>query len=504
MRARRAGRRSGGGRIAWGSVLCAVALVLTSSARAQTPGSPGADLPVFRELERIAVDVTRSRTDRLSAIGSLAKAAHPSVTPVLLTLLQDADPEVRSAGAVALGWAGNRAATAALIQRAGDTAEAEKVRVSALRALGRIGDPAAVPAAERLAREPGVPIRREALLALIDSPLSAHADRVSAAITLVQDLELDGHVRSRAASLLGSAKDSRAVEPLLRVLQDPRPPAGFAELPSPDGLTGQTKVMAERLRSLHSVRAHAAMALGRLQDQRAGPALLAVLADGDPLVRMQSAAALGHLKPAGALGGLVAVVDDPDPRVRELAVRALGALCDPAAGPALRRATQDPEVGVRGRAAIALGLLAYEAARPELLKLAEEDEAAPVRERARAALRRVDSGQRCQSLGGGLRPPSEPPPPGSGCAGGAGARKREIRPWSSRCLLILAIANDCGGFAGTRRGLDRSGRRPSVRAIQVEVWFRGEATGGWLGRFGSGSLPRPGRGSPRIVRVASD
>ncbi len=380
------------------SAACAFLAVLVSVSGpvfAQTPSSPDADLPVFRALERVALDASAPKTDRLSAIGSLA-AAHPSVAAALLTLLGDPDPELRSASAVALGWAGNKAATGSLLQRAEDAAESASVRISAIRSLARIGDPAAVPAAERLARDSGAPIRREALLALTESALSSHADRVSAAIALLDDVEQDGHARSRAAVLLGAAKDPRAVEPLIRVLQDPRQPAGFSALPSPDGLTGQAKIMAQRLRSLHTVRAHAAMILGLLQDQRARSVLLTSLSDADPLVRMQSAGALGRLRVSDAVAGLIEVLDDSDSRVRQVAGGALGALCDPAAGPALQRAMHDQEGDVRARVASALGRLGHAAARPDLVKLAEEDPVPRVREHARAALRRLDSGKVCQ------------------------------------------------------------------------------------------------------------
>jgi HEAT repeat protein len=378
-------------------VLLAI-LVLGTSPRAwaQAPDASDADLPVFRALERVVRDPSQPKTDRLSAAGNLAKAAHPSVVPTLLALLRDPDVELRSAGAVSLGWQGNRAAVEPLIERASHPAEDAKVRIAAVRSLGKIGDPSAVPAMQGVAREPAAQMRREALLVLIESRLSVHADRVSAAIALVEDVEQDGHVRSRAASRLAAEHDARAVEPLIRVLQDVRPPAGFSELPAPERMTGQPKVMAERLRSLHAVRAHAAHALGYLGDQRAAPSLLAALSDADPLVRMQSAGALARLKAPGAVTALIGAVADPDPRVRALAVGALGALCDPDAGPALRRAIDDQEGIVRERVSTALGRLGYEAARPDLLRLAEEDPVPRVREKARAALRRLDSGRACQ------------------------------------------------------------------------------------------------------------
>jgi HEAT repeat protein len=161
-------------------------------------------------------------------------------------------------------------------------------------------------------------------------------------------------------------------------------------------MTGRAKVMAQRLRSLHTVRAHAAHALGFLRDQRAGAPLLVALTDADPLVRMQSAGALGRLKAPGAVTGLIGALADSDPRVRTVAAGALGAFCEPEAGPALQRAINDQDGGVRERVSTALGRLGYEAARTDLVRLAEEDPIPRVRDNAREALRRLDSGTVCR------------------------------------------------------------------------------------------------------------
>jgi len=376
--------------------LCVLTVLPAARLLAQTPAVPPEEFPVFRELERLALSEHEPKARRLSAIGALASAAHPSVTPALLVLLANPDPELRSAAALALGWAGNRAAIDSLVPRALDPAEDNRVRVMATRALGRIGDPTAVSTAQALARDPDVGVRREALLVLTESPLAAHADRVSAAITLVGDAEQDGHVRSRAAVLLGSSKDPRAFEPLIKVLQDVQPVASLPTLPAPDRLTGQTKILAQRLRSLHDVRAHAAYALGELRNQEAGPALLRSLSDADPIVRLRSAAALGRLRAPGAVPGLIEASHDPDTRVREAAVTALGDLCDPAAGPTLRTAIDDKDAGVRGRAAFSLARLGDQAVRGDLVKVAEEDPVPAVRDVARRALRRLERGKSCQ------------------------------------------------------------------------------------------------------------
>lgn len=373
------------------AVWAALVLCLPGDVRAQAPATAGEEFPVFRELERIASDHAETKANRLAAIDGLGKSAHPSVVPALLALLTNPDPELRVAAATALGWKENQAAVGPLLARATDAQEPVEIRVAAIGALGQIGDAAALAAIEALAKDTDHRIRREALLALIESPLLRHADGVPVAITLLGDLEQDGHARSRAASFLGSAKDPRAVEPLIEALQDVRPPAGFAELPSPEGLTGQAKTFAERLRSLHNVRAHAAYALGLIGDPRAVPPLLKALGDPDHVLRIQATGALGRLRAREAVPKMIEALEDPHELVRQVAATALGVLDDPSAEPALRRALADQESGVRVQAALALGRLGAQGARESLTKLADEDPAPTVRQAARAALRRLDA-----------------------------------------------------------------------------------------------------------------
>lgn len=373
-----------------GLAVAVTVLLATAGAWAQSAAPAGQTLPVFRELERIASDPAAQKSERLSAIDGLGRGAHPSVVPTLLAVSQDPDPEIRASAVSALGWAGNRAALAALLARASAADEAPPVRKAAIAALGRIGDPAAAAPLEALAKDPAPPVRQEALSVLMNSALSRATDRVAAAIALLGDLEQDGYTRSKATRVLALAKDARAVEPLLKILQDARAPAGYEELPNPEALQGRARIMAERLRSLHDVRAHAAYALGALGARRAIPALLDGLDDLDHQVRIQSAGALGLLRAREAVSKLVEALEDPVERVQINAATALGLIGDRAAGPPLIRALAGSDPQVRERAAEALGRLRDPAARPALQRLADEDESAAVRQAAHGALRQLD------------------------------------------------------------------------------------------------------------------
>jgi HEAT repeat protein len=376
-------------------------------AAAQAPRGPEEDLPVFRALERIARDAGASLDDRLAAIAGLGDARHPSTVATLLAALGDPLAAIRAGAARALGWPGNGAAVEPLVARARDAAEDRDVRVAAIDALGRIGAPAAVGTVEALSGDGDVVVRRAALLALMESALAPHADQVGAALRLLADVAQEGHPRARAAALLGGVRgDARVLPALLAALRETRPPTGYDALPVPGTLAGMQQTMAQRLRSLNNVRAHAAWALGGLGDRAAVPDLLAVLADPDPAVRLRSAGALGLLGAREAVPRLVDLLSDEEALVRAMAATALGGLDDRSAGPAVRGALRDADARVRERAAQALGRLGDQEAREELGHLAATESVPAVRQAAYAALRALGAAREGGQDSGQARPPA--------------------------------------------------------------------------------------------------
>lgn len=103
------------------------------------------------------------------------------------------------------------------------------------------------------------------------------------------------------------------------------------------------------------VRAHAAVALGRLGEHAAVPALTAALSDPDARVRCEAAKALGMLKDPRPAAPLTKCLQDADVNVRFCAAYALGEIRVPASATALLSALlEDADPGVRGQAAWAL------------------------------------------------------------------------------------------------------------------------------------------------------
>ncbi len=103
-----------------------------------------------------------------------------------------------------------------------------------------------------------------------------------------------------------------------------------------------------------NVRGAAVEAAGRCGGPQAVPALLRVLHDSSWEVRQATAKALGLLGGAAAVEGLCGLVRDRDRDVRESAIVALGQICDARAIYPLVVSLIDPESGVRNAAANSL------------------------------------------------------------------------------------------------------------------------------------------------------
>jgi HEAT repeat protein len=181
------------------------------------------------------------------------------------------------------------------------------IRRTAAQALGKLGEPSAVPA-------------------LIEA-LSDH----------------DAHVRRYAAWSLGAIGEAFAPTSsagLLPLLSDADP----------------------------RVAAAAAEAIGRIGASRAAiEALTNTLVHAEPQARLHAAAALRWLESPEAFGALVLAAHDEAGDVRQAAVSALGELGDTRAVPLLvELVVGDPDPGVRNEAAFRLAKIADVTAKPAL------------------------------------------------------------------------------------------------------------------------------------------
>lgn len=124
------------------------------------------------------------------------------------------------------------------------------------------------------------------------------------------------------------------------------------------------------------VRRYLALALGRLGDRDAVPALLEAVRDEggqgrppDPETRVYALWALGAIGDQAALPELAARARDQDAGLRKTAVHALGAFAGEEATAALLAALEDATEDVRWNAALALARRGERAAAPVLLQM---------------------------------------------------------------------------------------------------------------------------------------
>jgi HEAT repeat protein len=198
----------------------------------------------------------------------------------------------------------------------------------------------------------------------------------------------------------GANRRWQAAFELAKILQAGKDPA----LKDP-AFTGEvTKVFEEASGDDPRVRRYLALALGRIGDRRAVPALLKAVDDAatdgsrsDPETQVYAVWALGVLGDAQAVPRLAALARSDDAGLRKAAVHALGAFpASEAAREALVTALADPVTDVRWNAAVALARRRDPAAVPVLLGMMDRSELAGVpgltdEQRAEAMVQAVEA-----------------------------------------------------------------------------------------------------------------
>lgn len=197
----------------------------------------------------------------------------------------------------------------------------------------------------------------------------------------------------------GANRRWQAAFELAKVLQAGKDPA----LTDPAFTADAVKVFDEAGGDDPRVRRYLALALGRLGDRRAVPALLKAVddaaADGsraDPETQVYAVWALGAIGDPAAVPRLVTLARSEDAGLRKAAVHALGAFPSEESRAALVAALADPVTDVRWNAAISLARRRDAAATPVLLGMMDRAELARVpgltdEQRAEAMVQAVEA-----------------------------------------------------------------------------------------------------------------
>jgi HEAT repeat protein len=165
-----------------------------------------------------------------------------------------------------------------------------------------------------------------------------------------------GEVRIRAARALGLIRGSTSIRPLVRALGDPSRWSAIrvAEILISAGAEAVDELLAAWPALSPPARISALDVLGRTRSLKAVPLLRASLRDSNADVRARAAHALGLIGDADSLDDLMAALGDADWPVRAMAAKALGRLAAPRAIPALCEALKDRQWWVRANAGEAL------------------------------------------------------------------------------------------------------------------------------------------------------
>jgi HEAT repeat protein len=283
-------------------------------------------------------DDSRARAAALAGLRIITPRT-AEVNKALLTALQDADADVRSAGVEAIG-AGSMAAE--LVPSLVAQVQSDKFREAAIATLGQIGPSAkdAVPALVAVLRSADVPARKASAAALvrIGEPAS------TALVALLRDP--DASIRRVAAESLdriliiggripGPAAQS-AIAPLVAALQSADPQFADAAVDillriGNDALSELLKAPRDKSGRFSPRIAFVLEGIAPTTDGLV-PALVAALRDKDVDVRMNAIRALARVRER-ALPELIATLKDPDAETRHLCGASLS-MMGPAAKPA--------------------------------------------------------------------------------------------------------------------------------------------------------------------------
>jgi HEAT repeat protein len=242
--------------------------------------------PEILKMERaqIPLYLKLQRSDLAAAVYADIIAGHPG-DQVLIDMLKDKDP---------------------------------KIRTRAVRTMGLAANPNLIDSLVTAMSDPDEDVRSEAVssLGMIDSP----KETVPPLIHALNDTY--SFVRSQAADALEHEKDASAINPLLDTVSDPDPDvessaenalANLCQLPGVSTATFASPFLIKAASSPDvSIRLHAVKGLGETGDPSVIPTLRQTLKDPEVNVRGWSMIGLDKLKDTGSLPALQAMANDPN------------------------------------------------------------------------------------------------------------------------------------------------------------------------------------------------
>ena len=334
------------------------------------------------------------RVRRRAALAIGRVGLRDGVAP-LVTTLSDAEPEVRQMAAFALGLLGDRQASGPL--RAALRDPAPLVRGRAAEALGAVGDAEAAPAIAAM-------VAAEAASGGVSRLGPDESDHLASPTAEPFRLGVNALVRLKAAGSLSAVvlddagqpvvhwwpvawalqrlPETRALPALLTFAHSQGPlcrslaARGLGALKDPAAIEALLP-MVQRWAADVRLAVVAVRALAQIGDRRAGPALLAVLRakDLEPVLKAEIVAALGAVSAEQADEALLDLLSDRSPPVRIAALQSLRALDAQNFVAVLSGLDPDRDWRVRAAIASSMGTLDAETSTPRLREALSDPDA---------------------------------------------------------------------------------------------------------------------------------
>jgi cyclophilin family peptidyl-prolyl cis-trans isomerase/HEAT repeat protein len=318
-------------------------------------------LKAFDPFAAAVLDASRQPRVRWWPVAyALQRLEDPRGLAALMTLARETHPYTRAFAAKGLGALKDRAAVPVLVPLV--SGPDRTVAIEAVRALGRIGDPAG-----------GAPL-----------------------LKIIQDRAAEPHLRLEAVLAVGNTRAPGISDALLDLVADPNPEVRAAAIRSiatsdPDNFV--TVLSGLDADPNWTVRAALATVLGTLPPAIGLPRLMTMLTDSDQRVIPPVLTSMTALRAPNAAAIMLDHLKADDAPVRAAAATALGELKPPEAVPALAAAYEagqrDTLYGARAAALAALTTYGAAAAEP-VLKTALADRDWAVRVRAAQLLKTLN------------------------------------------------------------------------------------------------------------------
>ncbi|MDH5202641.1 MAG: HEAT repeat domain-containing protein [Nitrospirota bacterium] len=335
----------------------------------------------MEKLSQLVKDKKQSDRARIKTARVLSEYGDEKALLTLCEVIKDSGERAifRAAIARELARSKQKAKVAAFLkERIEDPKEASEVRAASAEGLGKLKMPESRNLLVRVSSDKDPKVRLAARAALLELG-GEGIDRTSILISILKDFDQPGTARASAAGQLGELKDERALPALIQALQE--------KSSEPASPSKPEDFFASRASIRRNVPVAAARALSRLGDSKAIPPLLSIVQTPQDELRITVFEALAKLRASEAVPAARKALSDNNQRVRRWAGVLLKEVGAREALPELRQALSDPDPGVRLQAAQAIEKMQDQEGKEQLKNAFDKETVPEVREALDKALR---------------------------------------------------------------------------------------------------------------------